>query len=88
MEIPDCAKTKKTVLRRHKISRDRFLFCSNMPFWVKKQKYEMILQNDFKQLAVKRFMLIWNQLAYLAKNVKQKSLGSFPKEKNGSGVCT
>ena len=50
MEIPDCVKTKKTVLWRHKISRDRFLFCSIMRFWVKKQKYEMILQNDFKQL--------------------------------------
>ena len=50
MEIPDCAKTKKKVLWRHKMSRDRFLVYSNTRFWVKKQKYVMILQNDFKQL--------------------------------------
>ena len=31
---------------------------------------------------------MWSQLAYLAKNVKQKSLRSFLKEKNGSGVRT
>ena len=47
MKIPDCAKTKKKVLWRHKMSGDVFLFCSNTRFWVKKQKYEMILQNDF-----------------------------------------
>ena len=49
MEMPDCAKTKKTVLWRHKISRDRFLFCSNMPFESKNKNmkwfYKTILSN-------------------------------------------